>query len=79
MMFKRKPIKLNPEYDWSRKAFFEALCSPEFARLAGSVQRKQQTKRNAKIRKKQIRKTKRQAAVLTTALMANKAVKNLMK
>lgn len=78
-MSKRKPIKLNPEYDWSKEAFFEALCSPEFASLAGCVQRKKQAKRNAKIRKKQEKKKKRQTAVLTTALIANRNIKNLMK
>ena len=78
-MSKRKLIKLNPEYDWSKEAFFEALCSPAFTELARKTQRKRQIKRNAKIRKKQVKRKKRQTAVLTTALMANKAVKNLMK
>ena len=78
-MSKRKPIKLNPEYDWSKEAFFEFLCSPEFTKSVGQAQRKRQAKRSAKIRKKQVKRKKRQTAVLATALMANKAVKNLIK
>lgn len=78
-MSKRKLIRLNPEYDWSKEAFFEAFSSPECTEFARRIQRERQAKRCAKIRKKQVKRKKRQTAILTTAVMANKAFKDFMK
>ncbi|MDE6110616.1 MAG: hypothetical protein K2F65_01735 [Eubacterium sp.] len=78
-MSKRKLFQLNPEYDWSKEAFIEFLNSPEWQASAKKMRREKQAKKNAKIRKKQIKRTKRQTAILTTAVIANKAFKDFMK